>query len=96
MKINESQDWVRKNFDREVRKMGHGIGLAVLLEQAGQLSCVILHGDKSRAEKEITDVLCVLFNMANILEIDLSSAFDRHYQSKDKKEILRKIKSISI
>lgn len=100
MTIKEAQDRVDKWINTTgVRYFNELTNMAILTEEVGELARIIArkYGEQSFKESdkaanladEMADVLWVLMCLANQTGVDLTDAFQRNLEKKDKRDATR-------
>jgi len=80
MKIEDAQEMMRKVYWERDRKRGIDGTLQRTREEFAELSAAILEMEGAKAiEEEIADVFAWLCSLANLLDIDMSEAFNTKY-----------------
>lgn len=99
MEIQKAQkivdQWIK---EKGIRYFGELTNLAVLMEEVGELARIMSrkYGDQSfkegeneNIETEIADVFFVLLCIANQTDVDLTDAFRKSLEKKDKRDFER-------
>ena len=75
------QKHISTRYEKVDRKRGWPKTFAYFIEEVGELATALTGDDRSNLEEEFADVLAWLCTLANISDIDLSSALQRKYLS---------------
>ncbi len=81
MEIREAQEFIEKTYGDKDRARGIHANLVWLGEEVGELFKAVR--EDVGIEEEIADVFAWLLSVANVLDIDVESAFRKKYLSGD-------------
>ena len=81
MRISEAQSLVRAIYGERDRKRGVQGTALHLVEELGELVRSLRQNSKESLEEEFADVLAWLLSLADLLDLDLESAFVGRYGS---------------
>ncbi len=79
--VKYAQELMRKYYYERDSSRGLYATFTWFIEEVGELAEAILHNNRSAIEEEIADVLAWLLSIANILNIDVETAFRRKYMN---------------
>jgi len=73
------QKHISRRYEKVDRKRGWPKTFAFFIEEVGELATALAGDDRANLEEEFADVMAWLCTLANISEVDLSSALQRKY-----------------
>ena len=76
------QKHIAKRYEKVDRKRGWPKTFAYFIEEVGELATALTGDDHQNLEEEFADVIAWLCTLANITDVDLSTAIKRKYLSK--------------
>ncbi len=77
--IKESQELMKNLYLEKDSKRGTEKTVLKLMEEMGELAESVLLEDEEKIKEEIVDIIAWTLSIANILKIDVSSAFKEKY-----------------
>lgn len=77
--LREAQELIEKLYIERDRGRGLFATYTWFVEEVGELADALLSGDRNSIEEEIADVLAWLLSIANIVNIDIETAFKKKY-----------------
>lgn len=84
------QEYIKNEYLDKDSRRGLYATFTWFIEEVGELAEAILSGDKESIEEEIADVIAWTLSIANLLDVDVSKAFEKKYGvSKICKEVSR-------
>ena len=84
MTIKEFQDFIRDKYYAHDFERGSAGTFLWFIEEVGELATAIAGDDQENKEEEFGDVLAWLCTLANINNVDLTSAVRRYTQGEKK------------
>jgi NTP pyrophosphatase (non-canonical NTP hydrolase) len=78
MDLNELQTSIARTYLERDRTRGTDASFRWLTEEVGELARALRTGDRANLEHEFSDVLAWLLSLANLSEIDLTTAMTRY------------------
>ena len=82
MEIREAQKLIEEKYLEKDMERGLFKTFTWFIEEVGELAEALLKGGPEELEEEIADVFAWLLSTANILQIDVESAFKKKYGEK--------------
>ncbi len=80
MDLRDLQDLIERMYSHKDRERGSAGTFLWLMEEIGELSAAIAHGeDRVNLQEEFADVLAWLATLANVEGVDLSAAMHAKY-----------------
>ena len=79
--VKYAQELMKKYYYKRDSSRGLYATFTWFIEEVGELAEAILHNNKSAIEEEVADVLAWLLSLANILDIDVETAFKKKYMN---------------
>lgn len=79
MNLNCVQDFIRREYFERDSARGLYATFTWLVEEVGELAEALLSGEKESIEEEIADVIAWTISIANLLDIDVTRAFEKKY-----------------
>ena len=79
MRVSELQRHVAELYLEKDRRRGVQPTFLWLMEEVGELAEAVRRGEREALDEEFADVLAWLASLANLLDVDLESAFARKY-----------------
>lgn len=82
LNLRDVQKYIREVYYERDSSRGLYSTFAWFIEEVGELADALIKMDKKAIEEEIADVFAWLLSIANLVEVDLETAFKRKYLAK--------------
>ena len=79
--VKYAQDLMRKYYYKRDSSRGLYATFTWFIEEVGELAEAIINNNRTAIEEEIADVFAWLLSIANILNIDVETAFRKKYMN---------------
>lgn len=79
LNIGNAQKYIREVYYERDSSRGLYSTFTWFIEEVGELADALIKMDKKAIEEEIADVFAWLLSIANLVEVDLETAFKRKY-----------------